>query len=388
MTPKGRLNAFVPAWHPPEGGTGGGGNVRAKEIVEGQSAFRLFVADTDTTDFDESRIAGTVTRAKLSWCFHPRGLPFKLMRALNWLLTCAALTARGLTIRERIDFVYVPYSELIHVSLAGFIVAHVRRVPVVFCNFNVRGVAFQALNRVLHRHVDGIITLSHALAQELRDERIGVPIRIGLVGVEDASVPREQPAFDGIYVGRHTAEKGIFDILRVWAACCRQNRALRLALVGPCTEDIRAQLGREISALGLTENVTIFGTVGEPEKWELYAKSRLCVFPSHVEGWGIVPIEAHLAGIPVVAYDLPAYEETIRHSVAASLVPDGDVEAMAGAILQRLAHPLAEAEVEAVRGWSHQFTWARAVEREEELILATLPERLAQRGRVAGLAHR
>ncbi len=209
-----------------------------------------------------------------------------------------------------------------------------------------------------------------------------------MVGVEDASVPRQQPEYDGIYVGRHTAEKGIFDILRVWAACCRHDPTLRLALVGPCTEDMRAQLRQKISELGLTENVTIFGTVDEALKWELYAKSRLCVFPSHVEGWGIVPIEAHLAGIPVVAYDLPAYEETIRYSAAASLVPVGDVEAMAGAILQRLSCPLTEGEVEAVRAWSHQFTWARAVEREVELILATLPERLAQRGRAAGLVHR
>ena len=38
-------------------------------------------------------------------------------------------------------------------------------------------------------------------------------------------------------------------------------------------------------------------------------KSKLFVYPSHQESWGIVIAEAIACGLPVVAYDLPVYKE-------------------------------------------------------------------------------
>jgi glycosyltransferase involved in cell wall biosynthesis len=117
--------------------------------------------------------------------------------------------------------------------------------------------------------------------------------------------------------------------------------------------------------LGLQGSITLDGVVSEKKKWQGYASAGLCVFPSHVEGWGIVPIEAHLAGLPVVAYDLPAYASTIRQSPAAKLVSIGDTGAFATATIEWIRTPPSTSEV---RKFAEEFSWDVALRIEESAI--------------------
>jgi len=54
--------------------------------------------------------------------------------------------------------------------------------------------------------------------------------------------------------------------------------------------------------------------------------SKICLFPSYVDEWGIVPQEALACGLPVVAYDLPVYQENIKGCPSVFLEPRGDLE--------------------------------------------------------------
>ncbi len=359
---------FVPLWHPPEGGHAGG-FVRAKHILEGQRRYDLAVVDSDRTDLDARCIRGTLTLIPERRLFAKRPVCFAILRGLNWLWHATAATFVGLSTDRKVDFVYVPYSEMLTVSLPGFLVAKIRRVPLVFCNLNVRGVAFWAINRWLHDRSDLIITLSAALRDEIQSQGITRPVRIGGVGVYDGSLPNAGPIYDGIFVARHTVEKGAFDLLEIWEACCRSNSALRLVMVGPCDSATKRRIDADLSRRGLENNVILFGQVSEAEKWRLFSVSRVCLFPSHVEGWGIVPVEAHLAGLPVVAYDLGAYRETIADSPASTLVSLDDKASFARAVLAYLDIGIDSA---AAREWAAKFSWKAAVELEISLIESIL----------------
>jgi len=50
--------------------------------------------------------------------------------------------------------------------------------------------------------------------------------------------------------------------------------------------------------------------LSEVEKFRLYKKSELLLFPSYFEGYGYPPIEARYCGCKVVAFDLPVLRET------------------------------------------------------------------------------
>jgi glycosyltransferase involved in cell wall biosynthesis len=127
---------------------------------------------------------------------------------------------------------------------------------------------------------------------------------------------------DGLFIGRITPEKGVFDALDIWELVCAEQPGRQLELVGPCSSDMRSELQQRIDASPhLRSNVHIRGLVDEAKKTRLLQSSRVLLATSHVEGWGFVPLEALQCGTPTVAWDLPAYAESLPQGDATQRVP-------------------------------------------------------------------
>lgn len=113
---------------------------------------------------------------------------------------------------------------------------------------------------------------------------------------------------------------------------------------------------------GLTPEVRrrarLTGWLPDDERDDLLAGAAVLAYPSRYEGFGLPPLEAMAAGVPVVATDAGALPEVI--GAAASLVPAGDVDALAGALAAALAldGPAREAAVLAGRAHAASLTWA------------------------------
>ena len=117
--------------------------------------------------------------------------------------------------------------------------------------------------------------------------------------------PRSLPEKDVsvVFCGRLVAQKGIFDFLQVCERLQREDPTFSAVMIGPGPE--RAALEAAIRERGLRVRLT--GFVSDEEKADLVARSRLFVFPSYEEGWGIVISEAFALGTPVLAYGLDIY---------------------------------------------------------------------------------
>ena len=61
----------------------------------------------------------------------------------------------------------------------------------------------------------------------------------------------------------------------------------------------------KISSIGIEHK----GVITEKEKIELLSRSKVLLFPSMIEGFGLVVAEALHAGLPVIAWKLPVFEE-------------------------------------------------------------------------------
>lgn len=136
--------------------------------------------------------------------------------------------------------------------------------------------------------------------------------------------------------GRLRKQKDFETLLRAFAQV-RAKQACRLIILGEGSE--RRRLEGLIAQLGLVGDALLPGHRSNP--FAYMRRSALFVLSSRFEGSPNVLIEALAVGVPVVATDCHSGpREILEHGTYGPLVPVGDVERMAAAILATLADPL------------------------------------------------
>lgn len=139
-----------------------------------------------------------------------------------------------------------------------------------------------------------------------------------------------QDAFVPVIVasGRLVPQKDYPVMLRAFAKL-HERMPVRLLILGEGPE--RAALESLVRTLNIGSAVRFQGFVENPAAWMKHAK--LFVMSSAWEGFGNVIVEALLCGLPVVATDCPAGPaEILDHGAYGTLVPPGDVNALAAAM--------------------------------------------------------
>jgi len=103
------------------------------------------------------------------------------------------------------------------------------------------------------------------------------------------------------------------------------------------------------------------GYVAAHDRRDLLAGASVLAFPSHYEGFGFPPLEAMVAGVPVVTAYAGAVPEVVGD--AALLVAPDDVDALAGALSSALTDPgVHRVLVERGRARHRAFSWTEAVD--------------------------
>ena len=100
---------------------------------------------------------------------------------------------------------------------------------------------------------------------------------------------------------------------------------------------LREELGRLIEQKGLQGNVHLAGFRTDLPQW--LGGLDLVVHPADMEGLGISLLQAAAAAVPVIASDAGGLPEAVADRRTGLLFPPGDVQALAGAVLQLLDQP-------------------------------------------------
>jgi len=187
----------------------------------------------------------------------------------------------------------------------------------------------------LARRARRIRTVSQRGAQGLI--RLGIPSeRIDVIPIATDlsrfhSIPSADPSvLHVLCVARLEPEKGINVLLDAWkiVIASRPDARLRIVGDGSLRTSLEARAGMNVEFVGRQEDVV-------PH----LAWSTVAVQPSYFEGWGLSVIEAAAAGRPVIMTDVGCAGEIIRDGESGRVVPVGDVEAFANAILDVADHP-------------------------------------------------
>jgi glycosyltransferase involved in cell wall biosynthesis len=89
-----------------------------------------------------------------------------------------------------------------------------------------------------------------------------------------------------------------------------------------------------VDRLGLADAVTIAGY--STNVTDYLAHAHVFAFPSVMEGLGTSVVEAMACGVPVVAFDIPPVREATVGGRYGSLIPVGDVDSLAAALIERV----------------------------------------------------
>jgi glycosyltransferase involved in cell wall biosynthesis len=144
-------------------------------------------------------------------------------------------------------------------------------------------------------------------------------------------------AFTMTCIARLSPQKGQPVLLEALAQIVLQTPAMQLLLagIGPTRPDLEAQVTR----LGLQKHVTFLGLVSRSELPALLARTDVVVLPSYWEGLPVSLIEALSAGKAIVASRVGGNPELVTHGVNGLLVPPGDGQALAQALLLLAGDP-------------------------------------------------
>jgi glycosyltransferase involved in cell wall biosynthesis len=259
-------------------------------------------------------------------------------------------------------------SDLVH--LLGFDVPPPRRRPFVVNMYDLASVHFSDEAPLAPWATDTlaratrVITATRASAREIErmlkvpGDRIRViPLGPGQQGIEHVEPLDEEELRDlgltGPFVlrlGGYTRRKNVGALLAAWPQVRRETGA-QLVLAGPP----HPALVEMLAAAPSVDGVVVLDFVASSLIARLIRTACVLVSPSTYEGFGLPPLEAMRAGVPVVAVRSSAVEEVCGD---AAILVDNSPEAIADG-LERAISRTAEGKALIRRGLvrARDFTW-------------------------------
>jgi glycosyltransferase involved in cell wall biosynthesis len=159
-------------------------------------------------------------------------------------------------------------------------------------------------------------------------------------------------------LGKTEPRKDLPTLVRAFDALAGSHPDVELVIAGPvgwAEEPLEAAIHRAHSR----KRIRRLGWVDRAERAALLRHAAAFAYPSIYEGFGLPPLEAMTAGVPVVTTDAGSLPEVV--DAAAKIVPVGDPAALAVALATVIDD---EAErgrlISAGRCRAAEFTWDRA----------------------------
>lgn len=234
---------------------------------------------------------------------------------------------------------------------------------------------YAGLNRWLMRVSDAAIARADLVnvpnseeAVFLKDQsRIDRPVLVLPYGLRSeyrkALASAATPAADRLkkktisFIGMWAPRKGS----RVWGEIVRRVCAIvpdaRFSFFGTMVDKsvVLQDLGAE-----LAPQIEVLSEFSPDELPALLSKCAVAAFPSYVEGFGLAVLEQLAAGIPTVAFDQGGPRDMLRSAMPQLLVPPGDVESFANAIVRILQLNASEYDSLArlSRRTTEQYSWS------------------------------
>lgn len=163
------------------------------------------------------------------------------------------------------------------------------------------------------------------------------------------------------FIGRLDENKGIYLLIEAFSRVAERSKQVVLVVAG--TGPLAGELREQIDQKGLTSRVRLLGYREDVAR--LLTGADIFILPSRNESFGIVLLEAMIAGLPMIATRVGGIPDVVEDGVTGILTEPGDSEALASAVVdladnERKRQSLGRA---GHTRWAERFTLDRCVEK-------------------------
>ena len=220
--------------------------------------------------------------------------------------------------------------------------------------------------RWLAYHAIGVARFIIAVSRFSRQEIIRYydvdPKQVSVVhnGIHRLSVPSsvEQSSLV-LYVGSLFNRRHLPTLIAAFAKIIPYVPDAKLAIVGSDRTYPRQNLTVLAETAGVADRVMFRSYVSDDILAALYAEARVFAYLSEYEGFGMTPLEAIAAGVPIVVGDTPVAREV--YGDAAHLVPVDNSNAVADALMLVLRDETTRSQmIKRHKSVLSKFTWERS----------------------------
>ena len=297
-----------------------------------------------------------------------------------------------LTLQKEKPDILVVQQELM--AVMGSIAGRLTRVPAIFVKVpytmsQLKGWVYRTL-KIASLFSDSMLSQSPLCTRELLsigipDEKIstipfGTSIPKRITNAEQTKLRKELGlGADDLVLfsaARLHKQKGHSLLLDVFWNVMVAVPRVKLLIAGAGSEE--DNLKRKAKKIQFGDRVKFLGYRTDVER--ILSIVDVNALPSLAEGLGIATIQALGMGIPVVAFDVGAVSEGVRHNETGYLIELGDIDGFAEAIIELLKSPSKRKELGsgAAEHIKRKYSIRKSVEAMEEVFLTILEEKASQ----------
>lgn len=171
---------------------------------------------------------------------------------------------------------------------------------------------FYRVKKVYNKEIDWIVTPSEFYKQKMIEDGIGekhITAIHNFIELDKYNLEIQDDGY-GLYIGRLSKEKGIFNLIEAFSNIKNQ----RLYIVGEGPE--RKRIESIITEKGLNDKIILVGYINQEEVKEYLRKARFVVVPSiWYENCPYSVMEALAIGKPVIGADIAGIPELVKDKV-------------------------------------------------------------------------
>jgi glycosyltransferase involved in cell wall biosynthesis len=125
-----------------------------------------------------------------------------------------------------------------------------------------------------------------------------------------------------VYVARLVEGKNHDFLVQVWASFVRNHEKAKLLIAGD--GELKEKLLLQVESLNLSDSIIFLGHISNINS--VLAGAHIALFPSSYEGFSITLLEYFASSLPVIAHDIPAFNEISTNGENIMLIPLFDKE--------------------------------------------------------------